>query len=219
MSTAGPAIEKYQLQHLLPGFAMFPKTDVIAKTSSFYGSNQNKWNRKAQSSEKFYNQYHKYNDNQITNLQKIQEKLEHDRLSGQRMYTSVVLENRQSAKRRLEDRKMERIALQVESQQVNPGEVGNDNLADSLLSDPATTQKVINRMTLNSISSQKGIKSNHAWNDHLSLSKKYLEFVMTPSIIESDFQAVQLISKRIATTDRIEAVSYTHLTLPTIYSV
>ncbi|EAR87881.1 hypothetical protein TTHERM_00006450 (macronuclear) [Tetrahymena thermophila SB210] len=194
-----PAMENYYLLKKLPEYTHIKETGKdILKDSKYYTNmqNENQWNNKYRFSRKYLQFFH--DANETLGLDKrlaLQQQEVQKEENLKQQHKTVINFMRKEALDRLHERKMERINVQLDSQQFIYN-INEKNLNDLSMQEESIKVK----RTLNK--SQQGTHyltgfAPTLWNELNQKSQKYLNQSFNMKIIEKDSQAVENINKRI----------------------
>ncbi|KAL4476175.1 hypothetical protein ABPG74_009908 [Tetrahymena malaccensis] len=194
-----PAMENYYLLKKLPEYTHIKETGKdILKDSKYYTNmqNENQWNNKYRFSRKYLQFFHDANQTQgLDKRLALQQQEVQKEENIKQQHKTVINFMRKEALDRLHERKMERINVQLDSQQFIYN-INEKNLKDlSMQEESAKIKRTLNK-------SQQGTHyltgfAPTLWNELNQKSQKYLNQSFNSKIIEKDSQAVENINKRI----------------------
>ncbi|KAL4511610.1 hypothetical protein ABPG72_012455 [Tetrahymena utriculariae] len=204
-------MQLYYIQKKLPEFSSIPQHPKQIKNHQYYNDNTNIWNNRAQTANKNYAFYHQQIDQGKPIIQKMKDKEIVDRLVQEEYRKDFIISQKQIDRQRLQSRKQERLAVQLESMQDIVNKDGREiNSFIELTSHPSSINSMsINNMVYIKSSAQQNQnpllgRAPYQWNKLNQTSEKYIKQAINPKIIQKDEEAVHSIASRIQQDNEVD---------------
>ncbi|EAR94561.2 hypothetical protein TTHERM_00052560 (macronuclear) [Tetrahymena thermophila SB210] len=204
-------MQQYYIQKKLPEFSSIPQHPKQIKNHQYYNDNTNIWNNRAQTANKNYAFYHQQIDQGKPIIQKMKDKEVVDRLIQEECRKDFIITQKQIDRQRLQSRKQERLALQLESMQDIVNKDGKEiNSFLELTTHPSNINSMsINNMVYVKSSAQQNQnpllgRAPYQWNKLNQTSEKYIKQAINPKIIQKDEEAVHSIANRIQQDNEVD---------------